>query len=171
MKPAMLFGCGANRFEIPCMLFESIEAGEKFVNELLGIQGERNADGVIFYDFDYYTKVKTSKFEREQTIIPKADLQKFIEEHKNVVELESKVVETLGRKLLQIGEHCFCGMLNGTKPEDCTAVEYDEEVICNYGEIIAEKIFTSYYDGCGGIYNYYLTEVEFGEKLCGFSLD
>jgi hypothetical protein len=33
------------------------------------------------------------------------------------------------------------------------------------------SIFTNYYDGCGGIYNFTLEEVEVDKVLFGFSLD
>lgn len=36
---------------------------------------------------------------------------------------------------------------------------------------IFDRIFTSYYDGCGGVSYIVLEEVEFGVPLCGFSLD
>jgi hypothetical protein len=36
---------------------------------------------------------------------------------------------------------------------------------------ILDKIFTSYYDGCGGVFNFIIEEAEFGVPLCGFNLD
>jgi len=36
---------------------------------------------------------------------------------------------------------------------------------------LAEKFWTGYYDGCGGVYGYVVEEVDHGEPFIRFSLD
>ena len=36
---------------------------------------------------------------------------------------------------------------------------------------MSKAIFTRFYYGCGGVYGFYLTEIEFDTKFVGFDLD
>jgi len=52
MKVATLIGFGANDVTVPCMLFESMEEGRKYVTEALKQEPIVAKDGSLYWDVD-----------------------------------------------------------------------------------------------------------------------
>lgn len=60
------------------------------------------------------------------------------------------------------------GLPNITRKGEEWWGSYNEDEM---GELSEQHIFESYYGGCGGIDYYTIRVVNFGQKICGFSLD
>ena len=53
---AVLIACGGNSLEIPCRVFENLEAGKKRCNEIFGFEPEVNKSGALRYKIDLESK-------------------------------------------------------------------------------------------------------------------
>lgn len=172
MKICVLVALGPNSVEVPCRIFpqeDTLEVAKKKCDDLLGIIGEENKDCYI-YNVPF-TNVATGEFEVVRTIIPEKDLSKYV----NVKILANKVINGKVRYkyTLPTGKEITISKVYLPKDtkEKLIFIEHTIEVLQSNDIIIADKVFTSYYGGCGEVFTYVLTEVETESKFVNFNLD
>lgn len=82
----------------------------------------------------------------------------------NSVEVPCMLFDTMDEGIVWLSQNADNLLLE--QRYDSILVRVDDE-----DDPIFDKVFTSYYDGCGGVYAFVLKEVEHGVPFVPFSLD
>jgi len=69
---AVLIACGPNSIEVPCRIFENIEAGKQRCDEIFGVEGEvvtTQLDGktVYYYEYRKYLEEEPREISKEMS--------------------------------------------------------------------------------------------------------
>lgn len=180
----VLIALGPNSVQVPCRIFhpdDTLEMAKLKCDELLGFEGEEYKRKYVYNV--QFKDVPTGEFKKVRDIIREGDLENY----KNAKVLPEKV-KIINKKLA--GHDRLVGQVeynyelpNGkttkitktafltTFTEDLIFIEYDKEETLPNDIIVADKVFTSYYGGCGEAWQYILKEIEFESKFVCFNLD
>lgn len=179
-KIPVLIARGPNDINVPCRFFNcSIEDAKIRCDELLHCEGEPITSGYMYTGNDYWEeKVYTGDWERF-TVLHVDMLDSFKENKKDIEVVDIPFIDGKAEYRRTERKHpttrifyASVAKLDGYPDEELRVVSYqDPQYSTRYRHEITKEVFTNYYDGCGGVYSYELTEIECDSAFVGWDLD
>jgi len=180
----VLIAIGPNSVEVPCRIFsqeDSLDSAKVKCDKLFDIVGKeieiKNLSGKRAFAYDVEFKdIPTGKFYRVRNIVRKKNFSKYKDAvilPEKVINSKVKYVETFSNGKQFTTSRLFTPkkLMDTVTDEELLFIEYNKEETLSMDIIIGEKVFTSYYGGCGEVWHYILKEVEVESKITSFNLD